>query len=65
MFTVDADRLHAVEPTLDELGQKVTENAEMGFPIGTLLDMIPNTDVDIYKTITELIEAGVLQIESG
>ncbi len=39
----------------------IAENAEMGFPLGTLLDMIPSTDADIYKRITELIEAGILR----
>ena len=65
MFAVDPDRLDAVEHTLDDLSQKLTENTDMGFPLGTLLDMIPSTDADIYKTITELIEAGILRIERG
>jgi Tfp pilus assembly protein PilZ len=64
VFTVDSDRLDAVAPTIDELGQKIAEDAQMGFPLGTMLDMIPNTDADIYKTVTELIEAGILHIES-
>jgi hypothetical protein len=64
MFSVDADRLHAVEPTLNELARKITENAEMGFPLGAMIDMIPNTDADIYKTVTDLIESGILRIES-
>ena len=63
MFKVDTDRLDAVAPTLDDLGRKIAEEALMGFPLGTLLDMIPNTDADIYKTIAELIEAGILQFE--
>jgi Tfp pilus assembly protein PilZ len=65
MFSVDVGRLNAVELTLNDLGRKITENAEMGFPLGAMLDMIPNSDVDIYKMITELIEAGILRIESN
>jgi Tfp pilus assembly protein PilZ len=63
IFSVDADRLDAVEPTLDDLGRKIADNAEMGFPLGAMLDMIPSTDVEIYKTVTDLIEAGILHIE--
>jgi hypothetical protein len=63
MFSVDADRLDAVELTLDDLGRKIADNAEMGFPLGAMLDMIPSTDVEIYKTVTDLIEAGILHIE--
>ena len=64
-FSVDSDRLDAVAPTLNDLGRKLAEDAQMGFPLGTMLDMIPSTDADIYKRITELIEAGILRFECG
>jgi hypothetical protein len=34
----------------------------MGFPLGAMLDMLACSDARIYKTVTELIEAGVLNI---
>jgi len=62
-FIVDIDRLEAVSSTLDEAGREIAENARMGFPLGAILDMLSYSDARIYKTVTELIEAGVLRIE--
>jgi hypothetical protein len=59
-FAVDADRLEAVASTLDELACEIAEHARMGFPLGAMLDMLASSDARIYKTVTELIEAGVL-----
>jgi hypothetical protein len=61
-FSVDADRLEAVASTLDDIGREIAENARMGFPLGAMLDMLACSDARIYKTITEMIEAGVLSI---
>ena len=61
-FSVDADRLEAVASTLDDIGREIAENARMGFPLGAMLDMLACSDARIYKTITEMIEAGVLAI---
>jgi Tfp pilus assembly protein PilZ len=59
-FTVDRERLAAVESTLDEIGREIAENARMGFPLGAMLDMLACSDARIYKTVNELVEAGVL-----
>jgi len=61
-FEVDRERLAAVVSTLDEIGREIAENARMGFPLGAILDMLACSDARIYKTVTELIEAGVLNI---
>ncbi len=62
MFSVDADRLEAVRSTLDEIGLEIAENARMGFPLSAMLDMLSCSDARIYKTLTEMIEAGILSI---
>jgi hypothetical protein len=62
-FLVDEERLAAVERTLEDMGREVTENSRMGFPLGAMLDMLPCSDALIYKTLTELIEAGILRAE--
>lgn len=64
-FAVNAERLAAVASTLDEIGLEIAENARMGFPLGAMLDMLGCSDARIYKTVTELIEAGALRIERG
>jgi Tfp pilus assembly protein PilZ len=61
-FEVDRERLAAVASTLDEIGREIAENARMGFPLGAILDMLACSDARIYKTVSELIEAGVLNI---
>ncbi len=61
-FSVDADRLEVTASTLDEIGREIAENARMGFPLGAMLDMLACSDARIYKTITEMIEAGILSI---
>ena len=61
-FTVDDELFDAVAATLDEVGREIAENARMGFPLGAMLDMLACSDAQIYKTVIELIEAGVLSI---
>jgi len=61
-FDVNADRLEVLASTLDELGRDIAEHARMGFPLGAMLDMLTSSDARIYKTLTELIEAGVLRV---
>jgi hypothetical protein len=62
-FLVDEARLDVVEATLDDMGREIMENSRMGFPLGAMLDMLPASDALIYKTLTELIEAGILRVE--
>ena len=62
-FTVGRERLAAVASTLDEIGLEIVENARMGFPLGAMLDMLSCSDARIYKTVSELVEAGVLNVE--
>jgi len=61
-YAIDGERLAAVESTLDEIGREIAEHARMGFPLGAMLDMLTCSDVRIYKTVADLIEAGVLRI---
>jgi Tfp pilus assembly protein PilZ len=61
-FSVDGELLTAVASTLDEIGCEIAENARMGFPLGAMLDMLACSDARIYKTVSELIEAGVMRI---
>jgi hypothetical protein len=63
MFSVDAERLAIVASTLDDIGREVAEHARMGFPLSAMLDMLASSDARIYKTVSELIEAGALRIE--
>ena len=62
-FAVDDERFDAVVSTLDEVGREVAEHARMGFPLGAMLDMLACSDAQIYKTVIELIESGVVSIE--
>jgi hypothetical protein len=62
-FAIDSERLAAVAPTLDEIGREIAECARMGFPLGAMLDMLACSDARIYKTVSELTEAGVLRIK--
>jgi len=64
-FSVDGERLAAVASTLDQIGREVADNARMGFPLGAMLDMLSSSDARIYKTVSELIEAGVLSVARG
>jgi len=64
-FRVHAERLTALEPTLAEIAREIAENAAMGFPLAALLDMLPASDALIYRTLAELIDAGVLAVEPG
>lgn len=63
VFTVDADRLAFLEPTLDDLARDLVGNVEMGFPVGALLDILPISDCRIYQKLAELIEAGIVRPE--
>ncbi len=63
IFEVDAERLAIAEPTLDDVAREITQHARMGFPLGAMLDMLASSDARIYKTVGELIEAGILRTE--
>jgi hypothetical protein len=62
-FDVDAERFAGVEPELDDVGREIVEHAQMGFPLSAMLDMLTCSDARIYKTVSELTDAGVLRIE--
>lgn len=59
-FQVDEERLRAVEGSLDEVARELAANAEMGFPLAALLDILPASDARIYKSLAELLEAGIV-----
>jgi hypothetical protein len=62
-FVVEEERLAAVETALEDMDREIAENSRMGFPLGAMLDMLPSSDALIYKTLTGLIEAGILRVE--
>lgn len=59
-FQVDESRLAALEDHLDELARELAANAEMGFPLAALLDILPASDARIYQALAELVESGVV-----
>lgn len=63
-FEVDDQRMASLGASLDELSRELTDNAALGFPVGTLLDMASASDVLVYKALNELIDAGVLRVET-
>ena len=62
-FSMDGERFDAVASTLDKIGREIAEHARMGFPLGAILDMFVCSDAQIYKTVADLIESGILSIE--
>ena len=65
VFAVEAQRLEALGEDLDELSRELVENAALGFPLATLLDMASVSDVLVYKAISALIDAGVLRLSGA
>jgi Tfp pilus assembly protein PilZ len=62
-FDVDDERLAGVEPELDDVGREIVDHSQMGFPLSAMLDMLTCSDARIYKTVSELTDAGVLRIQ--
>jgi hypothetical protein len=60
-FEIDSDLFGRLQPSLDELARELVSNAEMGFPLAALLDILPISDARIYKKLAELIEAGIVR----
>ncbi len=65
IFAVDEQRLAGVTDSLDEVSRELIENAALGFPLVTLVDMASASDVQVYKAISELVDAGVLRLVAG
>lgn len=63
-FSIDSGRLAALAPKLDDLARELCENADMGFPVAALVDMLTASDARIYATILELRDAGILCVAS-
>ncbi|MCG8590310.1 MAG: PilZ domain-containing protein [Proteobacteria bacterium] len=59
-FKVDDSRLGDAEGSLDKLQTELVEHARMGFPLGAVLDMLPESDATIYQAIAQLVGDGVL-----
>jgi hypothetical protein len=64
IFEVDGQRLAALDAGFDEHTRELLANAALGFPVATLLDMASTSDTLVYKSITELVDAGVLRLVS-
>lgn len=59
-FELDAARHAAAKADLDALESEIAENAGLGFPLGALLDILPASDVAIYKGLSKLLDEGLL-----
>jgi Tfp pilus assembly protein PilZ len=64
-FAPDEGRLAAIESSLDPLSRSLIENAATGFPLATLLDIMPESDARIFQSLAALVDAGVLRVERG
>jgi hypothetical protein len=64
-FAVDKERLAAIESSLDPLSRALVENAATGFPLATLLDIMPESDARIYQSLAALVDAGALRTQRG
>jgi hypothetical protein len=61
-FEIDEARCALAKPDLDPLELALADNAGAGFPLGALLDILPSSDVDIYKALCRLLGDGVLAV---
>jgi len=60
VFSLDDDRFAAVKGDLDPLRLEIAENAGMGFPLGTILDIMTVSDGVILMALADLIEGGIV-----
>lgn len=65
IFAIDEQRLGALEGSLDEVSRELVANAAIGFPLVTLVDMASASDAQVYKAISELVDAGVLRMATS
>ena len=63
VMALDEERYLLVKDGLSALQMELVENAAMGFPLGAILDIVPTSDAEIYKAISELANAGILSID--
>ena len=62
VFSLDRKRLRAVARCLDDFAQELAENAALGFPLAALVDFVDSGDSRFYRTLTELVDSGVLHV---
>jgi Tfp pilus assembly protein PilZ len=60
LFCLDDERFTAVKSDLDPLRLEIAENAGMGFPLGTILDILTISDAAILMALADLIEGGIV-----
>lgn len=65
VFALDEQRLAALVAELDDLAVDIAENAGMGFPLAALIDIVTAGDAVIYKTLVDLVQAGILSSVDG
>ena len=63
-FELNADLFGKLKGGLEAVQLELADNCAMGFPLGVLLDMLHWTDGVIYKALIDLVESGVLVLES-
>lgn len=61
-FEIDDERCALAKAELGPLEAAIADNAGAGFPLGALLDILPESDVAIYKALCKLLGDGVLAV---
>lgn len=62
-FRLDEVLMEQIAPELGEIYREIAEHVRMGFPLGAVLDILPQNDGVIYKALIELLEGGVITAE--
>jgi len=62
LFRVIIERLASEAVELTKAEQAVAELIQAGFPLGRLLDVIPDPDGDIYAALGSLVERGIVEL---
>ena len=62
VFTLDRKRLRALARGLDDFAHELAENAALGIPLAALIDFIDAGDTRFYRTLSELVDGGVLHV---
>lgn len=62
-FHLDEDLMEQLAPELDDLYKEIAEHVRMDFPLGAILDILPQDDGSIYKALVELLESGAVRAQ--
>ena len=62
VLDLDEERFELAKDSLSALQSELVENADMGFPLGAIVDILTMSDAEIYKALSELVSDGLLTI---